>query len=131
MARTDTFTCKTCGTKYDFCLRCQVAKPDYDAENFCSHEHADIYAILSKNGCNLITADEALKELAAYNIDEITFTEDILAHIEKIKSEATGKTEEKVIVKVEETPIVEENTVEEQPIIKTEQQSNKKSKKKW
>lgn len=126
MARTDTFTCKTCGTKYDFCLRCQVAKPDYDAENFCSHEHADIYAILSKNGCNLITAAEALKELAAYNIDEITLAEDVLAHVEKIKSEATPKVEEKVIVKPE--PIKE---VVETPIVKTEQQSNKKSKKKW
>ena len=63
MARTNTYTCKTCGTKYEFCLKCQVARPSYDAENFCSKEHDAIYGILSKHGCNLISADEALKEL--------------------------------------------------------------------
>jgi hypothetical protein len=122
MARTNTYKCATCGTTYEFCLKCQVSRPDYDAEKFCKKEHADIYAILSKHGCNLITADEALKELAAYNIDEITLTEDILAHVKKIKSEAT-----KEEVKSEPTPIIEEK-----PIVKsTVPQSNKKTKKKW
>ena len=121
MARSSIYTCKTCGKKYEFCLKCQVARPDYDAENFCSHEHADIYATLSKHGCKLITADEALKELAAYNIDETILTEDILAHIEKIKSEAG--------VKVKATS--KEVKIDEAPILKAEQQSNKKNKKKW
>ena len=119
MARTNTYTCRTCGTKYEFCLKCQVARPDYDAENFCSKEHNAIYAILSKHGCNLITSDEALKELSEYNLDEITFAEDVLAHIERIKSET----------KV--TSVVEENVaapVEEQPTVKT---TNKNKKKKW
>ena len=52
MARTNTYTCKTCGTKFEFCVKCQVSRPDYDAENFCSKEHEAIYAILSKHGCN-------------------------------------------------------------------------------
>lgn len=122
MARTNTYTCATCGTAYEFCLRCQVSRPDYDAEKFCSHKHADIYGILSKHGCNLISADEALKELSAYNIDEITLTEDILAHVEKIKSEVT------ITPVIEEVvPVVEEPTIiEERPIVK-----NKKNKKKW
>ena len=127
MARTSTYTCKVCGTTYEFCLKCQVARPDYDAENFCSHKHADIYATLSKHGCNLISADEALKELSAYNLDEITLAEDILAHIERIKSEAGAKVEE--IVTVEEPKAIVEEvapTIEE-PIVK----SNKKNKKKW
>lgn len=127
MARTSTYTCKTCGTTYEFCLKCQVSRPDYDAENFCSHKHADIYATLSKHGCNLISADEALKELSAYNLDEITLAEDILAHIERIKSEAGVKPEngtktETIVVSPE---IVEEAT--EKPIVK----QNKKNKKKW
>lgn len=126
MARTSTYTCKTCGTTYEFCLKCQVARPDYDAENFCSHNHADIYAALSKHGCNLIAADEALKELAALNIDEVVLAEDVLAHFEKIKSEATVKTETPVVKA--ENPIVEE--VVEKPAIKAEQ-PNKKQKKKW
>ena len=120
MARTSTYTCKTCGTKYEFCLKCQVTRPDYDAENFCSHKHADIYATLSKHGCNLISADEALTELSAYNLDEIALTEDILAHVEKIKSEA--------IVKVEKTITPVKTEVVETPAV---QQSNKNKKKKW
>ena len=118
MARTSTYTCKTCGTTYEFCLKCQVARPDYDAENFCSHKHADIYATLSKHGCNLISADEALKELSAYNLDEITLTEDVLAHVERIKSEATI------------TPVIEEIApiIEEKPIVKSNKNNKKK---KW
>ena len=126
MARTSTYICATCGTTYEFCLKCQVSRPDYDAEKFCSKNHGEIYGILSKHGCNLITADEALKELAAYNLDEITLTEDILAHVEKLKSETTVKVEEKVIVEPKVTA-----EVTEEPVVKTAQQSNKKNKKKW
>ena len=125
MARTNTYTCATCGTTYEFCLKCQVSRPDYDAEKFCSKKHGEIYGILSKHGCNLITADEALAALSAYNLDEITLTEDVLAHIEKIKSEAGVKVEKSVEpeVKAEEpAPIAEETTVK---------QYNKKNKKKW
>ena len=127
MARTSIYTCKTCGTTYEFCLKCQVSRPDYDAEHFCSHKHADIYAILSKHGCNLISADEALAELAAYNLDEITLTEDVLAHVERIKSEATVKeTVETETI----TPMIEIPTpvIEETPIVKTNKNNKKK---KW
>lgn len=121
MARTNTYTCKTCGTKFEFCLKCQFTRPEYDAENFCSKEHDRVYSILSKHGCNLISADEALTELIKYNINEIALTEDIFSHVEKIKSEVkdTPIVEEKVII--EETPI------EEVSVFK----SNKKNKKKW
>ena len=123
MARTDTYTCAVCGKIYEFCLRCQVATPDYDAEKFCNKEHAEIYGILSKHGCNLISADEALKALSAYKLDEITLAEDILAHVEKIKAEAGVKVEPKVVVE-EVAPIIEEtNTVK--------QLNNKNKKKKW
>lgn len=122
MARTNTYTCKTCGTTYEFCLRCQIARPDYDAENFCSKDHDEIYAILSKHGCNLITADEAIKELAAHNIDNITLTEDVLAHVKKIKSEAG--------VKIKTQPIVKE-TVDNTVVKSAEKTANKNNKKKW
>ena len=121
MARTNTYTCKTCGTKFEFCLKCQVARPDYDAENFCSKEHDAIYATLSKHGCNLISADEALAELAAHNIDDVKLAEDILAHVERIKSEATPvkTTAKKVEAKIE--AVIEPAA----------QKSNKNNKKKW
>lgn len=115
MARTNTYTCKTCGTKFEFCLKCQVSRPNYDAENFCCKEHEGLYAVLSKHGCNLITADEALAELAAYNIDDVKLADGILAHIERIKSEATPV-----------MPTAE--VVEATEVI---QRSNKKTKKKW
>lgn len=120
MAYADKFICKTCGTEFEFCMRCQVSRPNYDAEGFCSKEHNEIYAILSKHGCNLITADEALAELAAYNIDNVQLTENILAHIEQIKADATpAKPAAKVVEVKEEVAAV------------PAQQSNKKTKKKW
>ena len=128
MARTNTYTCATCGTTYEFCLRCQVIAPDYDATKFCSKKHGEIYAILSKHGCNLISAEEALKELSAYNLDEITLTEDILTHINAIKAEIglSPVAEEKV--NVEETVVVEEVApAAEKPAT----QYNKNKKKKW
>ena len=115
MARTNRYTCKTCGDTFARCVKCMIAKPDYDAENFCTHEHADVYAVLSKHGCNLITADEALAELKAYNIDDIKLTEDVAAHIARIKSD----------VSVEEIPVEEVRTE------KVVYQSNKNKKKKW
>lgn len=120
MAYNNMCTCDVCGKKYEYCEHCVVVKPAYNADRFCSQAHQNIFAILSKHGCNLITADEALAALSAYNLDEITLSDNILAHIEKIKSEASVKVEETVAVVEESTPI-EEPTV----------QYNKKNKKKW
>jgi hypothetical protein len=93
-----------------------VSRPDFDAENFCTKDHANIYGTLSKHGCNIITADEALKELSAYNIDEIKLAEDVAAHVARIKSEATVKADAPAIAETK-TPAV--------------QQYNKNKKKKW
>lgn len=119
MARTNRYTCKTCGDTFERCIKCMVGKPDFDAEHFCTKEHNEIYNILSKHGCNLITADEALAELKANNVDEIKVSESVAAHIEHIKSEATVKTEIPAVKAESETSVV-----------KTVQQS-KKNKKKW
>jgi hypothetical protein len=96
----------------------------YKAEGFCSEKCSDIFAILSKHGCNLITADEAFAALSAYNLDEITLNDNILAHIEKIKSEASVKVEKAVAV---EPVVAEKPTSIEEPTV----QYNKKNKKKW
>jgi hypothetical protein len=114
MANYNEHKCFACGQIFDYCRRCAITPVVYKAEGFCSEQCSDIFNILSKHGCNLISADEALKELEAYNIDEITLTEDILAHIERIKSEVPA-------------PIVKEKVVDEKLIIK----SNKNNKKKW
>lgn len=125
MAHGDIKVCDVCGAKYEYCEHCVVVKPTYNADRFCSQVHQDIFAILSKHGCNLITADEALTALSAYNLDEITLTEGILSHIEKIKSEAGIKVEETVTI---EEPIVAEKSVPTEEVAVT---YNKKNKKKW
>ena len=119
MARTNTYTCKTCGKTYEFCIKCQISRPEYDAGSFCCAEHAEIYAILSKHGCNLITAEDAWKELQAYNLDEIKLTADVAAHVERIKYEVTVKAE------------VPAPKAETEAPVKTAKQSNKNNKKKW
>jgi hypothetical protein len=100
-----------CGAKYEYCESCAIVKPNYNANRFCSHAHQDIYTILSKHGCDIIEAEDVLKELAVYNIDEIKLTKDIAEHLEQIKSEV---------------PVVET-----QDNIEAEKQSDKNNKKKW
>lgn len=82
MARGYTYTCVTCGKSYDYCSKCALVKPAYDAERYCSKAHADIFAILSKNGCNLATAEETLEALRDYDITNLN--EDIQAHIDSL-----------------------------------------------
>ena len=101
MANYNEHQCFTCGRIFEYCRRCVITPVIYKAEGFCSEECSNVFNTLSKHGCNLITADEALAELSAYNIDEIKLTEDVAAHIERIKSEATVK---------ETSPIEEEDS---------------------
>ena len=82
MARGNIYTCATCGTSYEFCLKCAIVKPNYDAERYCSKAHADIFEILSKHGCNLATAEETLEALKDY--DKTNLSEDIQAHINSL-----------------------------------------------
>ena len=82
MARGNIYTCATCGTSYEFCPKCTIVKPNYDAERYCSKAHADIFAILSKHGCNLATAEETLEALADYNTDGLI--ENIQEHINSL-----------------------------------------------
>ena len=118
MANYNEHKCLACGQIFDYCRRCAITPVIYKAEGFCSEKCSHIFNILSKHGCNLATADETLAELAVYNLDKITLTEDILAHIENIKSETSVQT----------TPIIEEEVVVEDIVVKT---TNKNNKKKW
>ena len=82
MARGNIYTCATCGTSYNFCPKCAIVKPSYDAERYCSHAHADIFAILSKHGCNLATAEETLEALKDYDVTNLS--ENIQEHINSL-----------------------------------------------
>jgi hypothetical protein len=83
MARGNTYTCATCGKEFEFCPKCQITKPNFDAERYCTAAHADIFAILSKHGCHLASAEETLTALAKY--DTTNLTKAIAAHINSLK----------------------------------------------
>ena len=82
MARGYRYTCKSCGVEYEYCPKCAIRKPNYEAELYCSKAHADIFAILSKNGCHLATAEETLEALKDY--DTSNLNESIQAHINSL-----------------------------------------------
>ena len=91
MARGNTYTCATCGKKYEFCPKCAVTKHTYDAERYCCHDHASIFEILSKHGCGLTTEAETLEALKGY--DTTGLTESIQAHIKSLQPKVESKKE--------------------------------------
>lgn len=82
MARGNKYTCVTCDKVYDYCPKCAIRKPSFDAERYCSSEHSDIFEILSKHGCGLATAEETLEALLPY--DTTGLVEGITKHIESL-----------------------------------------------
>ena len=115
--------CLVCGETFYYCRSCRIEPVKHLAEGLCSETCADIFAILSKHGCNLITTEEAFLELSECNIDEISLTEGVATHIEKINSD------------IGLFPIVEEEVIAEEVVLEEEAQivekSNKNNKKKW
>lgn len=91
MARGYTYTCATCGTTYEFCPKCALVKPNYDAQRYCSKEHAQIFKILSRNGCGLADAKETLEALASYNTTGLV--EGIEKHIASLNEEIEKEVE--------------------------------------
>lgn len=85
MARGNTYHCLCCGEEYNFCPKCAITKPAYDAENFCSKAHSEIFAILSKHGCGLATAEDTLNALKDYDLTNLS--ESIEKHIEQLFEE--------------------------------------------
>lgn len=96
MAQGNTYICKVCGKEYQYCPKCKIVKPDYDAEMFCSNKHADIFKILSKHGCKLATAEETIAALDKYNLDSEKLSSSIRKHIEAVKAEAKPAITEEV-----------------------------------
>ena len=96
MARGNKYKCLACGKEFSYCPKCVITKPSYDAENFCSEAHDDIFRILSKHGCHVATAEETLEALKSY--DTTGLTAEIQAHIDSLlpskKAKATKEVEE-------------------------------------
>lgn len=85
MARGNIYKCVVCGTEHQFCPKCQIVLPNYDYERYCSNEHANIFAILSKHGCGLATAEETLEALESYDTTDLA--ECIAQHIKSLKGD--------------------------------------------
>ena len=120
MARGNTYNCATCGKEYKYCPKCAITEPSYDAERYCCKNHADIFAILSKHGCHLATAEETLAALKDY--DTTGLTEDIQAHIDSLQPKKS-----EVEVKVDETKVESKKAVETNKkfSFRTQEQFNK------
>ena len=83
MARGNTYRCVVCGKEHQFCPKCQVTQPGYDYERYCGKNHAEIFAILSKHGCGLATAEETLGALQKYDLTGLS--ESINEHIKSLR----------------------------------------------
>ena len=94
MARGYTYTCAVCGETYTYCPKCELFKPAFDKTVYCSRQHADIFAILSKHGCNLATAEETLEALKDYDLTGLT--DGIQAHINSLSPKKAKATKEVV-----------------------------------
>ena len=91
MARGNKYICATCGLEYEYCPKCELQRRPYDAENFCSKQHAEIFNILSKHGCNLATNIETLEALENY--DTSNLSDRIMAHIDSLYDDEYEDTE--------------------------------------
>lgn len=96
MARGNKYVCKCCNEEYIYCPKCAITAPSYDAERYCCKEHSDIFAILSKHGCKLATAEETLEALNKYNLELEKLSSSIREHIEAVKAEAKPAITEEV-----------------------------------
>lgn len=105
MGQHNEHTCLVCGKNFYYCRSCVIEPVKHFAEGFCSKTCADIFAILSKHGCHLATAEETLESLKSYDLTGLT--ESIQAHIDSLqpKKAEVEVTEEKSEVKVDETAV--------------------------
>ena len=94
MARGNKYICATCGIEYEYCPKCELQRRPYDAERFCSKQHAEIFAILSKHGCHLATNIETLEALADYDLSNLS--DRIMAHIDALYEDTEGDFDDSV-----------------------------------
>ena len=100
MANYHEYKCSTCGQTFEYCRRCAITPVIYKEEGFCSEKCSDIFAILSKHGCGLATAEDTLKALEGY--DTTSLTESIKKHIKSLKPTKTGKAQKEVEIPTQE-----------------------------
>lgn len=93
-------TCKICNNEYTYCHSCAITKDVFKNAGYCGENCYHISMILQKYGSKVITASEAAKELALYNIDKMSLRPSIEAYYQDIKNEAKPKRKAKIIEEV-------------------------------
>lgn len=83
--------CHTCIKKYSYCHSCAIAKNIFKNAGYCDENCYRISMILQKYVGKAITALEAMKELALYNVDNVPLRPSVERLYQNIVNEARPK----------------------------------------
>ena len=99
--------CKICNNEYSYCHSCAITKDVFKNAGYCNEDCYHISMILQKYGSNVVTASDAINELALHNIDAVSLKPSIDALYKDIQNEAKLVSEVKIIEEVIPTGDVE------------------------
>ena len=99
--------CKICNNEYSYCHSCAITKDVFKNAGYCNEDCYHISMILQKYGSNVITASEAMCELALHNIDTVSLKPSIDALYKDIQNEVKPECETQIIEEVVPTEDVE------------------------
>ena len=102
--------CVMCGTVYEHCGHCGAA-PQLWKNIFCSENCRDIYDVLNKYDGKLITKEDGVERLKAFDLSVVTKFND------RFKALANELTPKKEVVK-KQTKESDETSTEEKPTTK-------------
>ena len=92
--------CKVCNNEYSYCHSCAITKDVFKNAGYCNEGCYHISMILQKYVSKVITAPEAINELALHNIDAVSLKPSIETLYKNIKNEAKPKRKAKIIEEV-------------------------------
>ena len=92
--------CKICNNEYSYCHSCAITKDVFKNAGYCNEDCYHISMILQKYGSKMITASEAIEELALHNIDTVSLKPSIDTLYKDIQNEVKPKCEAQIIEEV-------------------------------
>jgi len=108
--------CKCCGKSYDYCPNCGKSSSTPWMFSFDTEACKELFNAVSAYNMNLIKEDGIKNIVIKYNITDFSIYKDDIKNLLKNISKASKPEKEDIIEeKVEETPIFENELIEEQP----------------
>lgn len=92
--------CRVCTTEFSYCHSCAIAKNIFKNAGYCDENCYRISMILQKYVGKAITALEAMKELALYNVDNVPLRPSVERLYQNIVNEAKPRRKVKNIEEV-------------------------------